>query len=231
MKNRTWDRWRTHFYFTDTLLLWVNRAQVVLLLSPITFTPMLDERVDTIVESSYIINFPFPWISQQISWDGMHLTMKLMVFYHPMKSRREMKPTKERRAYLTLRRLSHLMELWRRRSPSLVLSFYIYMWRKAEFPSNEFKDYVCVVVYSGGKSAVTEKWSHQFNNCSRAGAIHIFQGCHYSVGGSIRRSEPQSHPPSREIKNPTTGILFCGRVYITIQSRGFTDRLRRHRVE
>jgi len=33
-----------------------------------------------------------------------------------------------------------------------------------------------------------------------------------------------------KLKNSTTRILFCGRVYITIQSRGFTDRLRRHRV-
>jgi len=30
----------------------------------------------------------------------------------------------------------------------------------------------------------------------------------------------------REIKNPTTGILFCGQIYITIQSQGFTDQLR-----
>jgi len=42
----------------------VNRAQVVLLLSPITF-PTLEERVDHLVKSSHIINSHFHESAQQ----------------------------------------------------------------------------------------------------------------------------------------------------------------------
>jgi len=155
--------------------------------------------------------------------------MKSMVYYHLGSRRNERKPKKERHAYLSVHCLSCLMGWWRTLSPLLVLLFYIFMGGKQSFRVMSQK--LCLHYYltSRRKSTVLEKWGHQ-SCCSQAGAIQRFQRFYCAGGGSIWWSEPQGNH-HWEIKNLTTGVLFCGWVYFTIQSQGFSDWLRWQHID
>jgi len=72
--------------------------------------PTLEERVDTLSNQVILLISHFR--------ESANKSVEMAVpdnevdgFYHPRKSRREMKPKKERHTYLSLHRLSHLMEL------------------------------------------------------------------------------------------------------------------------
>jgi len=105
---------------------------------------------------------------------------------------------------------------------SFISSLILYIYMEGRQSSLVMSQRLCLryCIFRGEKCS-TGKMRPSID-CSWAGAVQRFQRFHHSVGGSIQRSEPQSHR-HREIKNPMTGILFCGQIYITIQSRGFTD--------
>ena len=69
--------------------------------------PMLEERVDTLSNQVILLISHY----HESANKSVEMAAPVMVFYHPRKRGREMKPKKERHTYLSLCHLSHLMEL------------------------------------------------------------------------------------------------------------------------
>jgi len=131
MKNRTWDRWRTHCCIAQIhWLLGVNHMQVVLL--PAWSHSHAQGKSDTLSNQVILVmshfhesaNKAVEMAAPDDEVDGL---------LSPKEERERDEAEKERHTYLSLHHLSHLMELWRKPNPSLVLSVYIYMGGRQSF--------------------------------------------------------------------------------------------------
>jgi len=148
--------------------------------------------------------------------------MKLMVFYHPRKSGREMKPKKERHTYLRFAPASAIW--WNYEGDEvrlLVLSFYIYTMEGRQ-SSLVMSQRLCIALLyiQGGKSIVLEKWRPSIWRCSRWGRSHSndFKRFHH-LSWRLNSEIWAPKPPPSEIKTLWQGSSSVDGIYYNSKPR------------
>jgi len=149
MKNRTWDRWRTHFLFHRSIVT-MGKLHASGSATKPNHIPMLEERVDTLSKLVILLISHF-WESANKSVEMAVPDDKVDGFLSP-KEEKEWEEAKKGKACLPKFVPPQPFDGTMKDTKSFISSLILYIYgRKAEFPNNKLKIMFALSYMWGGK--------------------------------------------------------------------------------